>query len=521
MTIESVIRERRQLVERLWGESIGNDGAATGSEAERRRHERLLALGDALLGGTPPTRDWIERLSIESLQAGCAPSQLVWELALLERCLVQAWHLLTGERPSQTLQKLIRESLTTAMAFTFERSDEERLRGEHLSERQALAALERAAQTCLDEDPAMGVTTCLEAVREAFGPLAAAGILVFDGTGAVRERSIAGVLDISRIEELAWEVANKKEVVELEDPPLLIRSLPLSGERRGVLFIGAGQRPTGATRRLVETIADRLAHILDLFEREQLATSELERLGEERALRERFVATLAHDLRGPLMAARISIECILSSLSRPDLAHCARRAVQSISRADGMMRDLLDASRVRAGQPLPLDLNSCDLHDLTREIIEDLTQQYGPRFIVRVEPGIRGVWCARELRRALWNLLMNAIRHGQPARPILVSAAIEASRVRISVENDGPAIDRDALERIFDPYERRSGDGWGLGLTLVRACAQAHGGEVTVSSGESLPTIFTIRLPFDSRPHYAKLLERADTRALPRAHVEH
>jgi signal transduction histidine kinase len=130
------------------------------------------------------------------------------------------------------------------------------------------------------------------------------------------------------------------------------------------------------------------------------------------------------------------------------------------------------------------------------------------------------MWCARELRRALWNLLMNAVRHGAPARPVVVSVAREGERVRITVENEGPAIAREALERIFDPYQRRSGDGWGLGLTLVRACAEAHGGTVTVESGEGVATVFTLRLPIDARPFYAELVERADTRA-GRQLVEH
>jgi signal transduction histidine kinase len=521
MTIESVIREQRQVIERLWAENTG------GSEMKgetRRRHERLFALGDTLMTGAAPSREWLERLAGESLLSGSAPAEVVWELALLERCVVQAWHLLTGQWPNQAELRPVRETVTTVISLLLERSNEERMRNEHFAERQAVDALEHAAQAAL-EDPANGAAPCLEAVRLGFGAGAAAALFVFDGAGTVHERTIAetGGTHIGAItDEVAWEVARKRELVELDDPLAIGRALPLAGERRGVLFVllPSGQRPTGATGRMLETIADRLGPVLDQLQHEQQAFDELERLGEERALRERFVATPAHDLRGPLMAARISIECILGSLSRPDLVHCARRAVQSISRADGMMRDLLDASRVRAGQPLPLDLGACDLYDITREIVEDLTLQYGPRFVLRVEPGIRGVWCARELSRALWNLLMNALRHGQPARPIVVSAAAEANRVRITVENDGPAIAPEALERIFDPYERRSGDGWGLGLTLVRACAQAHGGDVTVSSGEGTPTVFTIRLPLDSRPYYAQLLEHADSRG-PRAHVEH
>ena len=110
----------------------------------------------------------------------------------------------------------------------------------------------------------------------------------------------------------------------------------------------------------------------------------------------------------------------------------------------------------------------------------------------------------------LWNLIMNAFQHGAHGRPIVIGAVQEVNCVRLTVQNEGPAIAHDALNRIFDPYQRLGGYGWGLGLTLVRACAEAHGGTVAVTSGDGGPTTFTIRLPFDSRPYYNELLRRSE-----------
>ena len=256
---------------------------------------------------------------------------------------------------------------------------------EHLVERQALDVLERAAQASLDDEPTAGTHACLAAVRSAFGARATAVLVLFDETGAVIERASDGYFGdaLNAIERLGWEVSQDSEVVEIPvegfswsrslsvggTRTLVAHSLPLAGDRKGALLIGLDQPATGPVRRLLETISDRLAHVLDILERHHEASDELHRMTDERSLRERFVAALAHDLRGPLAAARLSLDVVLKNLTRPDLVQSARRAVQSIARADGMMRDLLDASRVRAGQPLPLDLASCDLGALIQELL--------------------------------------------------------------------------------------------------------------------------------------------------------
>jgi signal transduction histidine kinase len=74
----------------------------------------------------------------------------------------------------------------------------------------------------------------------------------------------------------------------------------------------------------------------------------------------------------------------------------------------------------------------------------------------------------------------------------------------MSVHNEGAPIPPEAQETLFDPFMRAAGEhraqGWGLGLMLVRACAEAHGGSVHVDSAPGRGTTFTMRLPVDARP---------------------
>lgn len=246
------------------------------------------------------------------------------------------------------------------------------------------------------------------------------------------------------------------------------------------------------------------------------------RLHDEQTLRDQFVETLAHDLRGPLTVALTGARLLAQRLGEDDLRYMAARIVQSVRRADGMLRDLLDVSRVTAGQKLPLDIDEVDLSQVVRQVVEELVLCYGPRFQLRLTDEMRGHWCAKELRRAVWNLLSNSIKHGRPDRPIAVRMERLNEVVRLEVHNHGSPIPPTAMRQIFEPFQRAGTPttftpGWGLGLTLVRACMEAHGGSVEVRSLPEEGTTFTLLLPPDSRPYYFGETH-AQPMALPVAH---
>ena len=309
--------------------------------------------------------------------------------------------------------------------------------------------------------------------------------------------------------------------------------LPRHHKLFGVLYIGLDDdRPlTKRELRRLQTLGDRLTVHLDNAMLYSDLRQQVEELGIERELRERFVSILAHDLRGPLSAAKMSAELLIRRTDRVDDKgrSLAGRIERNLDRMDRMIRDLLDVSRVRGGQRLPLRLGRCDLGAVAEEVIEELSAAHGDRFELAKSDGILGIWSHQELHRALWNLGTNAVKYGASDRPITTRIERTPDGVRASVHNFGDPIPPEKRGRLFDLYSRLregTGTGWGLGLALVRACAEAHGGRISIGeSSEEAGTTFIIDLPSDARPFQPSelgvteppvgLADRSETPALP------
>lgn len=222
--------------------------------------------------------------------------------------------------------------------------------------------------------------------------------------------------------------------------------------------------------------------------------------------RQQHVSLISHDLRGPLAAAKMAAQ-MLARVSQP--TKLTGRIVESMDRADRMLRDLLDAYRIRAGQGLVLRLAQCDLSDVAMEVADELVALWGDRFHLEIAPGVCGVWSAEELRRVIWNLASNAVKYGDPDAPITIKLQPKPDGPELCVHNHGPGIPPSELSRLFDPYARSGAGavgaprGWGLGLTLVQGSVHAHGGKVRVRSEPGQGTTFTVVLPWDSTPFQA------------------
>lgn len=230
-------------------------------------------------------------------------------------------------------------------------------------------------------------------------------------------------------------------------------------------------------------------------------------LENERDLRETFVQTLTHDLRNPLTAAKMSAQLILRKAEHSDFIHKqASRVIQNVDRADEMIRDLLDANRIRAGQPLPLQLAECDLQEVLVGTLDDLTTLFGNRFVLESPPSLTGCWDCASLQRVIENLCNNAIKYGDKREPIRVTLSEKKnSKVELLVNNQGAPISSEDQTKLWQAFHRtesaqQSGlKGWGIGLTVVKGLVEAHGGTVDLESTLENGTTFSVSLPRDSR----------------------
>lgn len=223
-----------------------------------------------------------------------------------------------------------------------------------------------------------------------------------------------------------------------------------------------------------------------------------------RDIQEQLSHTLAHDLRTPITTAKTSAQLILR---RPDdVDNCvnkASRIANNMDRLDSMIRDLLDASRIRAGQSLPLEFENCDLDWIIREVADELNSTHEGRFVILSSEKCLGCWNHNGLRRLLENLANNAIKYGFKNSPVTISLVQNADMATLKVHNEGKTIPPVEKAILFQQFRRsRSAEketGWGLGLTVVKGMVDAHKGSIHVESEESKGTTFIINLPKDPR----------------------
>ncbi len=218
-------------------------------------------------------------------------------------------------------------------------------------------------------------------------------------------------------------------------------------------------------------------------------------------IQQKFIDTLTHDLRNPIAAAKLYAQMIEKN-DRPE--HHARfgsRIIQSLNRVDAMINDLLDAGRVRAGEPLALQYFDCDLAEVLDAVVEEMVSLHGDRFVVETERKLKGHWGCDGLRRAIENLVGNAVKYGSGDTPIRLSLVQKDEWVELAVQNAGTPIPRQDLPMLFQQYRRSTHagqnvkSGWGLGLSVVQGVADAHNGTVKVESTSAEGTRFTLRIP--------------------------
>jgi signal transduction histidine kinase len=218
---------------------------------------------------------------------------------------------------------------------------------------------------------------------------------------------------------------------------------------------------------------------------------------ESRAVdRERaFLAGVTHELRTPLTTIRVLGETLAEGRGEPR-EYGSLVALES-ERLEALVERVLTLTRVEQVPRFGL----VDPGELMRSAVALVTpraERRSTRIECRVEPALPECrWDGEAVRRALLNLLDNAIAHGREGGRVEARVAASGAEVRMEVADDGPGIGRSERRRIFGRFERgrTEAPGTGLGLYLVEEVARAHGGRVDLATAEGRGSTFTLVLP--------------------------
>jgi PAS domain S-box-containing protein len=228
-----------------------------------------------------------------------------------------------------------------------------------------------------------------------------------------------------------------------------------------------------------------------------------EELQRDLEFRERVMGVLGHDLRNPLAAIHMAASLLLR---RGALTAPSQRMVTTIDRSAERMQEMIaaisDFSHSRFKGLLPIRPEPSDFGDLTRRVLEEAElANPNAKLALFVEGDVQGTWDPHRLSQVVANLVANAVTHGRSGSEIRVELVGHDDAVELSVHNEGEPIPASVQAHIFEPFRQAQLPsagmrvGLGLGLYIVQQVVLAHGGRVSVRSGEGEGTTFTVRLP--------------------------
>jgi two-component system OmpR family sensor kinase len=301
---------------------------------------------------------------------------------------------------------------------------------------------------------------------------------------------LIGLVVVAAAGLLAWVLVRVelRPLRRIEDTAAAIAAGDLS--RR----VDAGD-PRTEVGRLGASLNAMLAQIERAFEARRASEARLRR----------FVADAGHELRTPLTSVRGYAELYRrGGADRPaDLATIMDRIESEAARMGVLVDDLLTLANLDQGRPLerrPVALSS---------LVAELAADHGmlhPEWPLEqhVEPGVSVTGDELRLRQAVGNLIANVRVHTPAGTRVTVSVRAEGGEAVVEISDTGPGIPPDVMGRVFerffraDPSRSRASGGSGLGLSIVAAIAEAHGGRVEAESPEGGGATFRIVLPMEA-----------------------
>jgi len=232
---------------------------------------------------------------------------------------------------------------------------------------------------------------------------------------------------------------------------------------------------------------DRMLRALDASQHETAASLARQR---------EFVADASHELRTPLTSVLANLELLADTLDG-EQGEAAQSALRSSRRMRRLVADLLLLARADVGREVPR--HPLDLSRTVVEAASELEPVTGDHELhVDVEP-VTVIGARDDLHRVALNLMENAIKHTPAGTRIQVTLRRDGDDAVLVVADDGPGIPEELRDRVFERFVRGGGEvsgSSGLGLSIVRAVAEGHGGSVILAPGaEGHGTRFEVRIP--------------------------
>jgi nitrogen fixation/metabolism regulation signal transduction histidine kinase len=226
---------------------------------------------------------------------------------------------------------------------------------------------------------------------------------------------------------------------------------------------------------------------------------------------------LAHEIKNPLTPIQLSAERIrrryLASLPRGE-GELLDRATHTIVQQVAAMRDMVNAFSEYARAP-EVSFAALDLNGLVREVADLYHGPQQPDLVLELDPRVTAVEAdAVRLRQLLHNLIRNACEalEGRSNGRVIVTTRQSApppdAEAEIRVQDNGPGIDPDLMERIFDPYVTTKKRGSGLGLAIVRRLIEEHGGAIGAENLSGGGACVRVTLPLVQRGRDAQTESR-------------
>jgi two-component system phosphate regulon sensor histidine kinase PhoR len=304
---------------------------------------------------------------------------------------------------------------------------------------------------------------------------------LFDVTADVRGKTVLEVLRLHELTGLLQRVAAEKQVLDHE------------------------LKTGGLSERWLQINAAAISGSAEAGQGTILVFHDLTRLKQLERTREEFVANVSHELRTPLSLIKGYVETLLDGAK--DNPEVATRFLQTIQRnaerLQFLIEDLLTISELESGR-LKMNLQSVQLRPFVEKLLEDLRPQAKGRNVTLTNevPDFTAQADAERLQQVLANIVGNAIKYGRAEGQVAVSARNgDGDMIEVCVQDDGPGIPPEALERVFERFYRvdkarsREQGGTGLGLSIVKHIVQSHGGKVWARSELGNGAAFYFTLP--------------------------